>query len=202
MSLKRTSLLPSIPQVILYWFLGLAAVIASSYTVILDFLGGETLEEVGGIDFLIQGRDYYLDYVFGIPVLGTITVILFWASIGCGLYCLVWFLSNSAKEAKKYNEASGYVKPKGYNAQTFWGTSISEIALFLTSIVMIIVLLIVIFAVFMPANQSLLLIVLGGESIGQIFYAVAVFLLGWLILCHILFLAVHIFNYSRKVVFF
>lgn len=197
-----SKLLPSIPQVLLYWFVGLLFLLLYSYQTILKLLGGEALEKIGGINYLTEGRDYYLDNIFGLPILGTIAVVLFWASIGCSLYCLVWFLSNSAKEAKKYNEAAGYVKPTGYKAANFWGTNLSEIILLLTSIVMLFVLTIAVFGAFLPASDSLLLVLLNNESWQQTLYAVLILLGGWFVIGHLYYLLLHIFNYSRKVVFF
>ena len=53
-----------------------------------------------------KGEDYYLGSLFAIPFLGNIFVILFWATIGCSIYCLIWGLSNTIKEVSIYDETA------------------------------------------------------------------------------------------------
>lgn len=195
-------LLPSPVQLLLYWLIGFLLLLITNAQTLFDYFGGEALQKLGGVTYLSTERDYYLDNLFGVPILGTIAVLLFWGSIGCAVYCLVWFLSNSAVEAKKYNEAANYVKPKGYTAEKFWETNISHILLLLNSAVMMFVVLAVALSIFVPATGPLLIVILTAGLSAQTFYAIGILLVSWTILGHVLYLLLHIFNYARRVVFF
>jgi hypothetical protein len=199
---KKSVLIPSLFQLVFYVVLGLLLLVITNYQTILKVLGGESLEKIGGANYLVEGRDYYLDNIFGLPILGNTAVILFWAGIGCGIYCLVWFFSNSAKEAKKYNEAAGYVKPKGYSATQFWESNASHMFLLVASIAMLLLLFSVFMGGYIPASESLLFSILTDFGSSTSMYAITILLASWIVFGYLFYALLHVFNYARKVVFF
>lgn len=200
--MNKKVLVPSFLQLILFLIVGLLIIVLANYQTILKILGGDALNKIGGTNYLVEGRNYYLDNIFGLPVLGTIAVILFWASIGCVLYCLVWFFSNSAKEAKKYNEVAGYVKPKGYTASHFWESNVSHIFLLIASVVLLIILTSVFFGGFIPASESLITTILTDFLSNSSLYAILILFVSCMLFGYFYYVLFHTFNYARKVVFF
>ncbi len=201
---KRESVwLPSLPQVLLYVSTSLLLVATTHRNIIFSWLGGDALTQLGGVGFITEGENFYLDNLFAIPILGTITVIFFWAALGCTIYCIVWGLTNTLHEAKKYGEVSGEsVMPEGYNKQKFWSSSLANIILMVSSAFAFILLLFLAFGYAIPVSSALLTNVLANTlSVGSL-VSILVFLLASIAVGHGLYLSMHTFNYARKIVFF
>src|SRR5690606_29339765 len=127
---NRAAWIPSLPQTLLYLFLALFITVLFNRTLLIGWLGGETLDKLGGIGYITHGENYYLSSLFAIPVLGTIAVIVFWGALGCTLYCLAWGFTNTLKEVKKYDEAANEsVMPSGFSKQKFWESTAANIVL-------------------------------------------------------------------------
>lgn len=194
---------PSFIQVLVYLGASLLVVAVAHRSIILNWLGGDALQSLGGIRFLSEGEDYYLSSLFAVPVLGTIAVVVFWAAIGCTLYCLAWGLTNTIREAKKYEEASeDSVMPEGQTKQKFWASSVANITLLVSSVFVFILLLSVAFGYALQASGQLLTMVLTGTLSSDGLLAIAIFIIGSIVIGHGLYLSWQTFQYARKVTFF
>lgn len=199
----RTVWVPGWPQILLYLTISVLLLVVFSRETIFAWLGGESLQTLGGMSFITEGENYYLDSLFAIPVLGTLAVIIFWGALGCGLYCLVWGLSNTVREAKKYEQAANdSVLPKGYNKHKFWETSAANIILMISSLCIFLFILLFVFGYALPAAEQLLLTILTNLLSLNALLAVTIFVGTTVVLGHGIYLSLRTFNYARKVVFY
>jgi len=192
---KWLDLLPSAAQTGMYVALGFLFSIIYNRELILGWLGGDSLAEVGGVGFLEEGQSYYLDPVFNVPILGNIVVWLFWGGFGCAIYCLFWGLSNTVKEAKKYEDAAAVTKG-------FWESSIGNISLLISSFFVFISLSMLIFSYALPVSGQLINNMLYNSiSIDALVSILSLSILS-IFTCHGFLMTYRTFNYARKEVFF
>lgn len=200
---QRSPLLPSWTQVLLYLGLGFLLLVITSRTSIIGWLGGDSLQTLGGIDYIVQGENYYLDNIFAIPILGTVAVVLFWATIGCSLYCLVWGMTNTVKEAKKYDEAANAsVLPTGYSKHKFWETTLANIILMVSSLCLFLFLFVFTVSYVLPASEQLLITVLSNVLSLNALLSTLIFVVTTIFIGHGMYFSLHAFNYARKTIFF
>ncbi|MDQ3158681.1 MAG: hypothetical protein M3P98_00905 [bacterium] len=204
--LKKIStnpLIPSLPRLLLYIGISTLLTLITGYQIILTWLGGNALESVGGYGFLANYQNSYLDYVFAVPVLGTVIVALFWAGVGSLIYCLIWGITNTVGEAKKYEQAADQsVVPVYYSKSKFWESSGANFALLAASVISIMLLVVSLFVYGIPVSRELLTRVLTEFVSLNGLGSIVIFLILSVVYWHGLYFAVHVFNYSRKVVFF
>lgn len=116
---------------------------------------------------------------------------------------MAWGLTNTVKEAKKYDEAvNDSVLPKGYNKHRFWETTAANIILMISSLCIFLFILLFSVGYALPAAEQLLLTVLSNTISLDALLATVIFLAVSIVLGHGIYLSLHAFNYARKIVFF
>jgi hypothetical protein len=200
---QRGAWLPTPLQSLIYMGCGLFLVLLVHRDAIVSTLSGESLQSLGGLSFLSQNENYYLDNLFALPFLGTIAVLAFWAALGCTLYCLAWGVSTTLGEAVKYEKLSETaVMPAGQTKQKFWASSFANVVLLISSVFMFALLLAVAVGYILPVSEQLLVTILSTPLTVKAWFAVVVFMAAVVLIGQGVSLTIHTLNYARRVIFF
>lgn len=123
----RRFFIPSLVDFIVYLVLGAILLLVLNHQAISNLLHADTLTPTDVAHLVFSTRFELIGTALNHPIFGRLSLLLFWAFIGCVTYMVLWLVQYLLTTAREdYVEGQQYVHPKTFNKSSYWQSIIAH----------------------------------------------------------------------------